>query len=160
MLSLIFPKQLDNNYRGHWLGILLLVPLALMKLAQSVVSIVMTRMVATGPDRIPLDSYDPAAADAVVSIFALLGLYGLIVPVLALIALVRYRSMIPLVYLFFLAVQVGSRVLITLNPIVRSDGPATGFGINMAILAVTVVGFGLSLWRRSGSTREAPSTAA
>jgi hypothetical protein len=32
VLGRIFPKQLDNNYRGHALAIWLLVPVVLMKL--------------------------------------------------------------------------------------------------------------------------------
>jgi hypothetical protein len=150
MLSRIFPRQFDNAYRGHWLALWLLVPVMLMRAVEGVNSIVMTRQVATGADGIPLASYDPAAAATVVALFALLGLYGLILPLLGTMALIRYRTMVPLLYLLLLLVQLGSRAILMLDPITRA-GVATAGGIPIGpaitygLLATTALGLVLSL---------------
>jgi hypothetical protein len=145
MLSRLFPKQFDNNYRGYALALWLLAPIALMILAQCVVSLVMTRDVLMGPDRIPVDTYDAPAAQTVIALFALAAVYRIVLPLMCLVALVRYRAMVPLMYLLLAAVSVANRVVLFLNPIVRNDAPATGFAITLALLAAILVGLALSL---------------
>lgn len=150
MLSRIFPKQFDNAYRGHWLALWLFVPVMLVRAIEGVNSIVITRQVATGADAIPLASYDPPAAAAVIALFALLGLYGLLLPLLGVVALIRYRTMIPLLYLLLLLLYAGSRVILTLDPIARAgsavvSGIPVGALFNYGLLAFTVAGFVLSL---------------
>ena len=55
MFNRIFPKQIDNNYRGHWLAIWALLLVVVLKAIQGVESIVNTREVATTADGISLD---------------------------------------------------------------------------------------------------------
>ena len=162
MLSRLFPKQFDNNYRGHWIAIWLFVLVMFMRGTQGVVVMITPRDALINADGIPLDSFNAAGAETVVSLVALLALSGLVLPLQSLVVLIRYRAMIPFMYLLFLTVQVGNRALLMLNPIVRSDVPAMGFAghaigfyMNLAILAVTLIGFVLSLQNRSDSPEEA-----
>jgi hypothetical protein len=155
MLARIFPKQFDNNYRGLWLAVWLFVPLMLVKAVQGVNSIIMTRLVLAGADGIPVDQYTNGGAETVVALFALLGMYLLIIPLQSLIVLVRYRSMIPFMYVCLIAVQIGARVLNIVNPIARPDGPPIGFTINLVVFALTLIGFALSLQDRAAARVEA-----
>ena len=59
----LLPRQVDDAYRGRRLAIWLLVGVVLTRLAMGANSIVNT---------IPLSSYDPAAAHAVIGLFACL----------------------------------------------------------------------------------------
>jgi hypothetical protein len=129
-----------------------------MKGAQGAVSILNTRDVLAGPDAIPLASYGAAAADTVVALTVLLGFMLLMLAVIAIIVLVRYRALIPLMFVVQLFVQVGSRVLLGLNPIERVvqesagfAGQPIGFWVNLGILALTLFGFVLSLQGRSAT---------
>lgn len=156
MLTRLFPKAFDNAYRGHWPAIWILVLAAGMKGMQGAASIVDTRGVLTGPDAIPFDSYGADAQATVIATGALLGMYLLVVPLLSLLAAIRYRTMIPLMYLLLLATQLGSRVLLDLHPIARIAKPEIGFAghpfgfyVNLFILALTAIGFVLSLRNRS-----------
>jgi hypothetical protein len=147
MLGTIFPKTLDNAYRGHPIAGWLLALLSVVKTGQGLQTLIDTRHVALGPDGIPVDTFGAAAANEVLSLLALLGMYVMIVPILSLIALVRYRAMVPLMYLLFIAVQLGARLINYLH----ADGNfAIGYGtlINFGILAATCVGFILSLTNR------------
>ena len=79
MLNRIFPKQIDNSYRGHRLAIWLFALVVLMELSMGTNSIVNTRSVATSADGIPLDQYGAAGADAVTALFAIAGLFRVLI---------------------------------------------------------------------------------
>lgn len=67
---------------------------------------------------------------------------------LALVALLRYRAMLPFVY-FLLAIDaVGMMAVWMIDPLPiarRSGGPSFGFMVNMALAAGLLIGFALSL---------------
>ena len=151
MLSRIFPRQFDNIYRGHWLGLWLFVAVMFVKGLQGVNSIVTTRQVMTTADGIPLDSFNAVAAQAAIGMFTLLGMYLLILPVQGAVAVIRYRSMIPFLYLMLLIAQAASRLLVLWHPVIQSGQLPIGFVVNLVILAVTLLGFVLSLLGKSDS---------
>jgi len=154
MLSRIFPKSFDNAWRGRPAAIWILAAVSLAKTLQGVMSMVNTRHTMITADAIPVDKFPPEAAREAVAMFALLGLNLTVLPLIGLVAMVRYRSMVPFVYLMMIAVAIGYRVLNAIND--STDYLAKGFLINMAILAVTVVGFVLSLMQRSPAPERAP----
>jgi hypothetical protein len=158
MLSRIFPRQFDNDYRGNRLAIWLLVPILLMRLVMGTNSIVLTRLVASSADGIPLGSFSPAGQETVLFLFAVQGLCMVLIVLLGILALVRYRAMIPLIYLMLLAVQLGSKALLLLHPVARTaeyGASPLGFYINLGLLAAAALGFVLSLL--GGARERAPA---
>ncbi len=149
MLVRIFPRQIDNAYRGHRLGIGLLALFVAIKLIMSTNSILNTRSVAAGADGIPLESYAAGGAETVIRLFSLLALSQLVLALLGVIALVRYRAMIPLVYLLLLAEHLGRRAIGMIHPAEGPAGASAGLYINLALLAVLILGLGLSLLPRA-----------
>jgi hypothetical protein len=147
MIERIFPSRIDNAYRGLRAGLWVFGLVVLIRLAMGANTMINTRSIAEGADGIPLDSYGAAAAGAVVSMFALLGLSKLVIGLLGLIALIRYRAMIPLILLLMLAEHGAGRLLALARPIVRSESAAPGFSINMALLGLLLLALLLSLWR-------------
>lgn len=150
MLAPLFPRSFDNTYRGHWLALVLLALYALAKILQTGNSILNARAVAMGADGIPLDAMDPASAGLVLRLFGLLSVSTVALILLSIVALLRYRSMAPLVFLLWIADSLARRGVAMLNPVERPEGAATpiGFYINLGMLAVLFVGLALSLWRR------------
>jgi hypothetical protein len=147
MLSRIFPAQIDNNYRGHRLAIWLLVPIILLRALIGFNSIFFARTVATSADGVPLDSFSAAGAETVLALFALLGLFSLLLALLGLVVLVRYRTMIPFLYLFLLIQEVGNKAVLLAYPVTRSasSGVPAGSIVVFTILAMTLIGLVLSL---------------
>jgi hypothetical protein len=145
MFGRIFPKQFDNTYRGHWLAIWLFVPVVLLKATQGANIIFNTRLVAIAADGISLDSLGATGAETFLALFAVLGLYLLVLALQCVLVLIRYRAMIPFMYLLLLIVQIGGIVLLLVHPIVRTGGMPIGVPINRAALAMTLIGFVLSL---------------
>jgi hypothetical protein len=150
MLGRLFPKQIDNTYRGHWLGMWLFVPIVLLELVIGTNSIINTRSVAMGADGIPLDSFSDAAAREVVIEFAILGLWRLLFALLGIAALIRYRAMIPLVYLLLLIQQIGGRAILMTHPTGAGTTQA-GSIVVLVLLGLTLAGFVLSLLGRTGA---------
>ncbi|MBV9993255.1 MAG: hypothetical protein JOZ72_18430 [Alphaproteobacteria bacterium] len=152
MLLRLFPKQADNAYRGHWLGAALLAAVVLVKGLQGVVSVAMTAEIAQGADGIDVSQFNAAGlADLMLSI-ALIGFYIVAVNLIGAIVLIRWRALVPLMLLVELVVQVGARVVIAAHPIPRLGAPEHGFAgqpvgfyVNLALLALTVLGLILSL---------------
>src|SRR6185369_4922199 len=105
MLNRIFPDQFDNNYRGHWLAPWLLGLVMAVKAMQGVQSIINTRDVLTTADGISLAGFTPSSVDVIVALFALLGLYLLVLPLQSIVVLLRYRTMVPLMFLLLLLVN-------------------------------------------------------
>lgn len=147
MLSCIFPTQVDNNYRGSRLAIWFLVPIILLRGLIGFNSIFFARSVATSADGVPLDSFTPAAAGTVLALFALLGLFSLLLALLGVVVLVRYRAMILFLYLFLLIQEVGNKAVLLAYPVTRSasSGMPAGSIVVFTILAMTLLGFVLSL---------------
>lgn len=155
MFERIFPRQFDNSYHGNRLAIWLLGLISAIKGLQGAVSVFDTRNVLTGADGIPLDRYGASGAETVIALMALLGFFQLVIALQSAVALIRYRAMVPLLLLLQLVVQSGGRLLLAVNPIARTSAEAValagrpvGFYINLTLLAMTLVGFGLSLQNR------------
>jgi hypothetical protein len=161
LLAGLFPKQFDNRRSGHWLAIWMLAAIVLVELAMGANSTFNTRQVASSADGIPLDRYGGGGAQAVLSLFALTGLFRMLLALQGVLVLIRYRAMVPLMYLQLLLLQLGGMVLVRLNPVVRSGVATahTGADLLHAILAMTVVGFVLSLLNRPAAAdrKEPPS---
>ena len=147
MLNQFLPPQIDNTYRGHKLALWLFGLIVLMKVAMSVNSIFNGRVVASSADGIPLDTFTPAGAQAVVSLFAAWGLGQLMICLLCILVLVRYRAWIPFMFALLLVEHLGRRLIFWVMPIVRT-GSSPGLAINLVLLALMILGLVLSLWRR------------
>jgi hypothetical protein len=147
MLNRIFPQSLDNRFRGHRLAIWLLIPVVILKLGIGGNSMINPRHVATTADGIDLASFNAGGAQEVVSLFALLGLFQFLLGAQGALVLIRYRAMIPLIYLLLIVQQLGARVLNLARPTASSAAAGAHFGsaLTLTILAMTIVGFALSV---------------
>ena len=152
MLDTLLPRRADNAYRGHTLALVLLALLLFVKAGIALGSIFNGHTAASSADGIPIDTYTPAGARTVLSLFALLGLSNVLICLVGLVVLLRYRSLVPFMFALLLMQQVGRHMILQFLPIARTGAPP-GSAINLAILGVTVVGLALSLWNR-----EAPSS--
>ena len=135
MLSRILPRQVDNTYRGHRLGLRLFGLLVSIKVAMSLSCIFKGYSIASSADGIPLDTFTAGAAQTVVSLSAIWGLSHLIVALLCAVVLSRYRSMIPFMFALLVLEQLSRRLILQFLPIVRSRTPA-GFHVNLALVTV------------------------
>ena len=145
----LFPRQFDNDYRGLRTGLWLLVAVLALKALQGANSMFDPVRIMTSADGIAVQTYPPEIAATAIQMFALLGLWLLVLPLIGIVALIRYRAMIPFVYLMLLFQQIGARALHYVYPDDRAAGTPIGVFVNLVILGVTVLGFALSLIPRA-----------
>lgn len=144
MLNRIFPEQIDNRYRGHKFALWLFYPITFMNLAIDLVAIFKSDGGAQSADGIPLDTFVSGGAQAVIAVVALLGLAGLLLGFLFVLALFRYRAMIPLMYVLIVADYLGHKGILWMKPIARVGTPSGSF-VSVALIALSIIGLVLSL---------------
>jgi hypothetical protein len=143
----LFPAVADNRFQGHRAALWLLGLFIALKFVMSVNSIFNTAAVAQGADGIPLDTFAPEAARAVLLLFALLALGQLMLAVTALTALIRYRALVPLIYALLLVEQIARRLILESYAVARTGSSSAGSYVNYGLLALLSIGFALSLLR-------------
>lgn len=146
-MNRILPATVDNRYRGHRVGLWLFVPIALIKLSQSLTHLLKHDGGAQSISTIPLDTYPPSAAQNIIGLFARMGLEQILLATVFLIVLLRYRALIPLMYLLIVAHFIGGKVVAQLKPLALAgtSGVSTPF---LVIAILSVVGLVLSLTGR------------
>lgn len=145
MFARLFPSQFDNRFQGWRAALWLLGLLLFLRLAISVNSIFNTESVAAGADKFPLASYGGDGARAVLMLFALHALAELMIALVGVLALVRYRAMVPFVFLLLSAEHVARRLVVQGYAIERSAPTTAAYVINYGMLAVLLGGLLLSL---------------
>lgn len=145
MLGRLFPRKVDEGFAGQRAAVWLLGLLVALKLVMSANSVLNTAAVAGGADAIPLDRFGDEAAREVLLLFALMAYAQLVLAALALIVLVRYRALVPLVYLALLAEQLGRRLIVQSHDVARGEAGSFGWSLRLAILALLALGLALSL---------------
>jgi hypothetical protein len=153
MLDRLFPRQVDNRFEGHRSALWLMGLLVALKLVVSLNSIFNTASVAEGADGIPLDSFGAAAAREVVTLFALTALGQLALGLVALAALIRWRALVPFLYLLSLGEMVARRLIVATGAGPRPEAGAIAALVTWGVLALLALGLLLSLIPTHGGRR-------
>ena len=143
----LLPATIGNEYRGSRVALIFFVFMAVMTVARSLIHIVAPDGGAQSIATIPLDSFTANGAATVIHLFALWGLSQLIVGIVYVVALLRYRSLIPLLYLLAL-VEYATRLVLTRMKPIEIAGTAPGGVGNYILIPVLAVMLWLSLRRR------------
>lgn len=146
MLDLLLPQRVDNAFHGQRLALWLLAALVLMKGGIALGTIFNGHSAATSADGIPLNTFAPAGEQAFIAIFAAWGLSQLMLNLIAVLVLVRYRALVPFMFLVLLLEHLGRRLIFLVLPIARTGTPP-GLFINLGLVAVMLVGLVVSLRR-------------
>jgi hypothetical protein len=144
MLDRIFPESINNNYLGHNLALWAFYPITIMTVGRSLVHIFRSDGGAQSIATIPLNTFVSGGAETVISVFAFWGLSQLLIGLLFVIVLFRYRAMIPLMYVLILVEYLGRIGIGLTKPIITVGTPPGGPG-SFVLIAIGVMGLILSL---------------
>jgi hypothetical protein len=142
--SAVAPRQITDAYDGQRIALWFFVVLTVLTVARSVVHMVAPDGGAQSIATIPLDSFTDNGAAATVHLFALWGLSQFIVGLLYVLALVRYRSLVPLFYLLAI-VEYSARLVFTFAKPMELAGTAPGGVGNYVLIPLLLVLFVLSI---------------
>ncbi len=142
--SLLLPKQFDNQYRGNKIALWMFVVITLIFMGRSLIHVFAADGGAQSIATIPLDLWSADAAKTLISMFAFWGLVQVMMAGLNIVALVRYKSMIPLLYLVMVITQLGRIGIGQWKPVV-TQGTAPAAALTFYLLAFLTLGLLLSL---------------
>lgn len=142
---MLFPAQANNDYRGYNIAILLLGIAIALRLLMAYAALFDTHGMVQDADSIPIDSWGTNAANSFLYITKLLGLDHLMLTVVAIVILLRWRNLIPLAFTLLLAEQLGRFALKLTNPIPRTGISYVPVDPNLVIIAALLIGLALSL---------------
>ena len=144
MLNRIFPERIDNNYRGYKLAIWIFMLIVLMEVALSLAHIFTADGGAQSVSTIPLDTYSASAAQNIVAIMARLGLEQLLPALIFVVVLIRYRSMIPLMYVLIVLQYIAQEGIVYMKPLALA-GTSSASTPALVFTVLSVLGLALSL---------------
>lgn len=151
ILSRLFPARIDNTYQGSRVALVILGLLIAVRTMQSVMIIVNGYSIAQSADGIPLETYPAGAAQTIVALFTLSAVNRVVISLICLVVLVRYRRAVPMMFLLLLVTYAAGQLVGRVIPIVRVGQPPAGI-INLTLLGLTILGLVLSLWKRRAAT--------
>ena len=112
ILGRLFPAKFDNTYHGNPIALWAFYALTAVTLWRSQHHVFAPDGGAQSIATIPLDTYTQGGAQSVITIFALWGLAQLAMALIMLVASIRYKSMIPLLWLFIFLEYAGRKLAI------------------------------------------------
>ena len=144
MIEKLFPKNIDNQYRGISIAKWVFVAMTVLTVCRSLAHIFLPDGGAQSIATIPLDGFTSSGAKVVIGMFAQWGLTQLMFGLLYVLVIWRYQSMIPLMCLFIFF-EWTSRLLLGFYKPFETVGTAPGAIGNTIIPVVALVMLVLSL---------------
>ena len=146
MIEHLFPKTIDNQYRGMAIAKWMLVAMTLLTLGRSLAHIFLPDGGAQSIATIPLNGFSAEAATVIIGMFAQWGLTQLMFGLLYVLVLWRYQSLIPLMWLFIFSEWTGRLLLGFYKPF-ETVGTAPGAIGNIIFPIISLAMLVLSLRR-------------
>ena len=146
----LLPRSLDNTFDGYRVSLWIFGFVTLIRAFQSMVIIFNGWSTVVNADGVPLGSYPADAAQTVLALFAAASLWRLIFCLMGLVALIRYRSAVPLLFALSIFSYLGGILLFEFIPLVRVGAPP-GPIVNFIQFILMVIGLALSLIPRRSS---------
>ena len=144
MLQRILPPTIDNNYKGNKIALWFFYLITAVTVVRSLIHMFKHDGGAQSIATIPLDTFTETAAAVVILIFAYWGLSQLMFGIIQVIVAIRYKSLIPLMYLM-LVLEWATRFLLSMYKPIETVGQAPGGIGNMVLPFVCLVMFFLSV---------------
>lgn len=144
MLERLFPARVDNVYRGHRLALWLLWPAIAGTLWRSQHHIFAADGGAQSIATMPLDAYPPGARANIIALFGQWGLSQLLLGLLMLLVALRWRALVPLMWLI-LVLEYGGRQLVGMAKPLATLHTAPGAAGNLPLLFIALVMLALAL---------------
>jgi hypothetical protein len=144
MMKNVFPDFIDNEYNGEKFPLYLFYLVTTCTIIRSLIHLFSPDGGAQSIAHIPLHLFSDNASDTVIHLFAEWGLSQLLFGLLYLIVLIKYKSLIPLMY-SFLVIEYSTRLFLGFYKPLELDGYAPGGIANYFLVPLFILMFLLSI---------------
>lgn len=141
IVNKIFPRNVNNEFTGNNIALYAFYVLTVITLWRSQHHIFAYDGGAQSIATVPLSSFSEPASESIVALFALWGLSQLIVGLVYLVIAVRYRSLIPFMYLLMIIEYSVRATYIESYKNLAMDGVAPGALGNIPIMILSMTMF-------------------
>ena len=144
MIKYLFPDSVDDDYKGNKVPFYLLYPVTAFTVIRSIIHLVSPDGGAQSIANIPLQLYVKNASDTIIHLFAEWGLSQLLFGLLYIVVLIKYKSLIPLMYLI-LVIEYSIRLFLGFYKPIVLEGYAPGGVGNYFLVPLFIIMFILTL---------------
>ncbi|WP_353199208.1 hypothetical protein [Sandarakinorhabdus sp.] len=152
MWQRLLPASASADFTGRPLALWALYPVTAITLWRSQHHMFAPDGGAESIATIPLSRYSPDASANIIAMFAQWGLSQLLLGLVMLVVAVRYRALVPLMWLLLCLEYAGRQGLGLIKP-VHTAGTAPGAAANPLLLLLAVVMLALALWPAQSRSR-------
>lgn len=138
------PNCIDNRYHGYKSALWFFCIVIIIRSAQGLALIFGGASIVREADGIPLGTFPADASRSIVTMFVLSGISRLVLSILGVLIVMRYRSAIPLMFAVLALDQLGKELFLYIHPLFRVGNPL-GPTVNLALLLLTFLGLVLSV---------------
>lgn len=144
MIKYLFPNSIDNDYKGNKAAMYLFYLVTAFTVVRSIIHLVSPDGGAQSIATIPLHLISKDASDTIIHMFAEWGLSQLLFGLFYIVVLIKYKSLIPLMYLL-LVLEYSTRLFLGFNKPFELEGHAPGGIGNYILVPLFFLMFILSL---------------
>ena len=138
IIKLIFPKQYNNQIVGSKIALYAFYMLTAVTLWRSQHHLFAADGGAQTIATVPLDTFTTAGAQAVIGVFGLWGLSQLIIGLVYLLVALRYRAMVPLMYVLLIVEYSFRAFYFPVSKAIPTAGTAPGALINIPFILFAI----------------------
>lgn len=146
----VLPKEFNDNYTGRKISLYFFYLFTIMTLVRSLIHMFAPDGGAQSIATIPLDTFTDEGANTVILVFSLWGLSQLIMGIFYVIVSWKYKSLIPLMYIFIFF-EYAMRFLLGIFKPIETTGTAPGGVVNYVFIPLAVILFLLSINSKKSS---------
>ncbi len=152
MFEKLFPKTVDNQYRGSAIAKWIFVAITIHAVVRSLMHMFLPDGGAQSIATITLDAFSPDAAAVIVGLFAYWGLSQLLFGLVFVLVLWRYQSLIPLMWVVMFVEYTGRWLIGGFYKPWETVGTAPGAVLNHIFPLLALVMLVLSLKEQNNAT--------
>ncbi len=141
MLDIVLPSEANNNYRGHPASLYFFILITTVTVLRSLAHILLPD---GGAESIATIDIDVGGREVIILIFAYWGLSQLLLGLFFILVIIRYRNLIPLMYILIF-LEYTLRLIIGQFKSIETQGTAPGAIGNLILPVIAVIFFLLSI---------------
>jgi len=146
MKEALFPKTADNNYKGHKLAKWILYFYIFKSFFAGCVHMFAVDGGAQSIGSIALDTFTKGGADSFITMFAMWGMEQLVIGLIAVVILWRYKSLIPMLWGIYAIEYIGRGIVPLIKPGLVTAHTPPGAAADFVLIPLTICMFVLALY--------------
>ena len=152
MINILFPKIANNTFKGHKFALWLLFLYVAKSIFAGLVHMFFSDGGAQSIGSVSLDSFTKGGADSVITMFGLWGLEQFVIGLIALIILLRYKSLIPLLWGIYSIEYLGRALSHLFTPGLVTETVPPGVMVDTVLVPLAIIMFLFSIYTTKKNT--------